>query len=82
MELEKQLMKGVLRIKNKRIRVNEKIRSDEVRLISETGEQLGVMELDDAIKRKPIRSAILCIFTRRPPHTLNLRLAAFSCPLS
>ena len=34
-----------------KIRVNEKIRSDEVRLISETGEQLGVMELDDAIAR-------------------------------
>lgn len=44
--------KGVSPIaKVDKIRVNEKIRSDEVRLISETGEQLGVMELDDAIAR-------------------------------
>ena len=34
-----------------KIRINEKIRASEVRLISETGEQLGVMKLDDAITR-------------------------------
>ncbi|MGY8780998.1 MAG: translation initiation factor IF-3 [Fidelibacterota bacterium] len=34
-----------------KVRVNEKIRSDEVRLISETGEQLGVMSLENAIAR-------------------------------
>ena len=34
-----------------KIRINEKIRASEVRLISETGEQLGVMKLDDAISR-------------------------------
>ncbi|MDP7330924.1 MAG: translation initiation factor IF-3 [Candidatus Marinimicrobia bacterium] len=33
------------------MKVNEKIRAKEVRLISETGEQLGVMKLDDAIAR-------------------------------
>jgi len=44
--------KGVSPIaKVNKIRINEKIPSDEVRLISETGEQLGVMELDDAIAR-------------------------------
>ncbi len=44
--------KGVSPIaKVDKIRINEKIPSDEVRLISETGEQLGVMELDDAIAR-------------------------------
>ena len=44
--------KGVSPIaKVDKIRVNEKIRSDEVRLISETGEQLGVMELEGAIAR-------------------------------
>ncbi|MDC0235166.1 translation initiation factor IF-3 [Candidatus Marinimicrobia bacterium] len=32
------------------MRVNEKIRAEEVRLISETGEQLGVMKTEDAIK--------------------------------
>ena len=31
--------------------MNENIRSETVRLISETGEQLGVMALDDAIER-------------------------------
>ncbi len=31
--------------------MNEDIRSEKVRLISETGEQLGVMALDDAIER-------------------------------
>ncbi|MAW69180.1 MAG: translation initiation factor IF-3 [Candidatus Marinimicrobia bacterium] len=34
-----------------KIKVNENIRSETVRLISETGEQLGVMALDDAIER-------------------------------
>ncbi|MBE59725.1 MAG: translation initiation factor IF-3 [Candidatus Marinimicrobia bacterium] len=34
-----------------KIRVNEKIRAEEVRLISETGEQLGVMKTEDAIAR-------------------------------
>ena len=34
-----------------KIRINDKIRASEVRLISETGEQLGVMKLDDAITR-------------------------------
>ncbi|MDE0587173.1 MAG: translation initiation factor IF-3 [Candidatus Marinimicrobia bacterium] len=33
------------------MRVNEKIRAEEVRLISETGEQLGVMKTEDAIAR-------------------------------
>ena len=31
--------------------MNEAIKADEVRLISENGEQLGVIKLDDAIKR-------------------------------
>jgi translation initiation factor IF-3 len=34
-----------------RVRANEQIRVAEVRLISETGEQLGVVSLEDAIKR-------------------------------
>ncbi|MBC8346745.1 MAG: translation initiation factor IF-3 [Candidatus Marinimicrobia bacterium] len=34
-----------------KIRVNEKIRAEEVRLISESGEQLGVMKTEDAIAR-------------------------------
>ncbi|MCS5624793.1 MAG: translation initiation factor IF-3 [Candidatus Marinimicrobia bacterium] len=33
------------------MRVNEKIRAEEVRLISETGEQLGVMKTEHAIAR-------------------------------
>ena len=31
--------------------MNEAIKADEVRLISENGEQLGVVKLDDAIER-------------------------------
>ena len=31
--------------------MNEAIKADEVRLISENGEQLGVLKLDDAIER-------------------------------
>ena len=46
------LNKGVNLIgKANKIRINEKINATEVRLISETGEQLGVMKLDDAIER-------------------------------
>ena len=37
--------------KANKIRINEKINASEVRLISETGEQLGVMDLDAAIER-------------------------------
>ncbi|MAP71222.1 MAG: translation initiation factor IF-3 [Candidatus Marinimicrobia bacterium] len=34
-----------------KIKINEKINADEVRLISESGEQLGVVKLDEAIER-------------------------------
>ena len=37
--------------KTNKIRINENINATEVRLISESGEQLGVMKLDDAINR-------------------------------
>ena len=42
MELEKKLMKGVLRIKKQRIRVNKKIYADEIRLIDNNKNQVGV----------------------------------------
>lgn len=35
----------------KRVRINEKIRVDKVRLIGAEGEQLGVVEIQDALKR-------------------------------
>ena len=45
------LNKGVCLIaKVNKLKINEDIRADEVRLISETGEQLGVKSLSDAIK--------------------------------
>ena len=44
------LNKGVCLIaKVNKLKINEDIRADEVRLISETGEQLGVKSLSDAI---------------------------------
>ena len=46
------LIKGDYLIgKTNKIRINENINATEVRLISESGEQLGVMKLDDAINR-------------------------------
>ena len=45
------LNKGVCLIaKVNKLKINEDIRADEVRLISETGEQLGVKSLSDAIE--------------------------------
>lgn len=37
--------------KKNKTRINENIRADEVKLISEEGEQLGIVKLDDAIKQ-------------------------------
>ena len=50
MELEKKLMKGELRIKNKRIRVNEKIYADEIRLIDNNKNQVGVVKVPEALR--------------------------------
>ena len=46
------LNKGVYPIaKVNKLKINEDIRADEVRLISETGEQLGVTSLPEAIEK-------------------------------
>ena len=43
------LKKGEFRIKKQRIRVNERIYSDEVRLISQNKEQIGVVSVKEAL---------------------------------
>mgnify|MGYP001453884434 CR=1 FL=1 len=50
MELEKKLMKGVLRIKKQRIRVNKKIYADEIRLIDNNKNQVGVVKVPEALR--------------------------------
>ena len=50
MELEKKLMKGVLRIKRKRIRVNEKIYANEIRLIDSNKNQVGIVTVPAALR--------------------------------
>ena len=42
-------MKGEFRIKKQRIRVNERIYADEVRLISQNKEQIGVVSVKEAL---------------------------------
>ena len=44
-------MKGVFQIKKQRIRVNERIYADEVRLISQNKEQIGVVSIEEALKK-------------------------------
>ena len=43
------LTKGEFRIKKQRIRVNERIYADEVRLISENKEQIGIVSVKEAL---------------------------------
>ena len=43
------LKKGEFRIKKQRIRVNERIYADEVRLISQNKEQIGVVSVKEAL---------------------------------
>ena len=43
------LKKGEFRIKKQRIRVNERIFADEVRLISQNKEQIGVVSVKEAL---------------------------------
>lgn len=50
MELEKKLMKGVLGIKKQRIRVNKKIYADEIRLIDNNKNQVGVVKVPEALR--------------------------------
>tara|TARA_B100002052_G_C15452272_1_gene406133 strand:+ start:11 stop:547 length:537 start_codon:yes stop_codon:yes gene_type:complete len=45
------LTKGEFRIKKERIRVNERIYADEVRLISQNKEQIGVVSIKEALKK-------------------------------
>ena len=42
-------MRGEFRIKKQRIRVNERIYADEVRLISQNKEQIGVVSVKEAL---------------------------------
>ena len=44
-------MKGEFRIKKQKIRVNERIYADEVRLISENKEQIGVVSVKEALSK-------------------------------
>ena len=50
MELEKKLMKGVLRIKKQRVRVNEKIYANEIRLIDSNKNQVGIVTVPEALR--------------------------------
>ena len=50
MELEKKLMKGVLRIKKQRVRVNEKIYANEIRLIDSNKNQVGIVTVPAALR--------------------------------
>ena len=50
MELEKKLMKGVLRIKKQRVRVNEKIYANEIRLIDSNKNQVGIVTVSAALR--------------------------------
>ena len=50
MRLKKKLMKGELRIKKNKVRVNERIYADQIRLIDENKNQVGVVKVPEGLR--------------------------------
>ena len=50
MRLKKKLMKGELRIKKNKVRVNERIYADQIRLIDENKTQVGVVKVPEGLR--------------------------------